>query len=94
MEDQKEYRDFLEGFRALKIKSVDDDFIDAEGMEPVPPDPSKNINRTTISDEQWKEWYNDFENMYPSSYAERHKELRDIYPELYDENGKMHEREE
>lgn len=38
MEDEKEYRDFLEGFRALKIKSVDDDFIDAEGMEPVPPD--------------------------------------------------------
>lgn len=47
-----------------------------------------------ITDEQWQEWYSDFENMYPSSYEQRHKELRFMYPDLYDQNGKMYERED
>ncbi len=43
MEDLKEYKDFLEAFRALKIESVDDGFICIEGMEPIPLPPSENV---------------------------------------------------
>ncbi len=47
-----------------------------------------------ITDEEWLEWYNDFENMYPSSYQQRHKELKLMYPNLYNKDGTIKERED
>jgi hypothetical protein len=36
-------------------------------------------------DEKRLEWMNDFENMFPTSYDQRHEELRIYYPEFYEE---------
>lgn len=45
-----------------------------------------------ITNEEWQEWYNDFENMYPSSYDQRHKELRIMHPNMYEEDGTIKQR--
>lgn len=36
-------------------------------------------------DEERFDWMNDFENMYPTSYDQRHEELRVNYPQFYKE---------
>jgi len=42
------------------------------------------LPKTEEFENLWREWYNDFANMYPTSYLERHKELKPMYPELYE----------
>jgi len=42
-------------------------------------------DRSEYSYELWKQWYSEFESMYPTSYKERHIELQKMYPEMYEE---------